>query len=519
MPKNLSPADIRHRMTEWRNLKRLHAAARAKVLELEATITELKTTIATKDSQIQELEIKLFDKESQRKALAAKLFKAKKQRQQEAAPASPDAASNPSTGNVLPAVHKPGAQPGHSATRRPTPPEAEVTDRQIFDLSVCPACKHQVGATVDTVEKYQEDLDLAPRQKIVRHYTITRHWCGHCQEYVRPINTPAQHLRRFGPNLMGYILYARYRLRLPLLKIQESLRDLHDFALSEGEIQHQLDEARASFGEQYALITELIKTAKVVYADESGWRMDGDNWYIWAFVDKASGAIRYELADTRGGDIATAALGGEPDQVIVSDGYSVYNRTNSPNQQCWVHLIRVAKAKAGSAKLLYGELCAVYTALLLVLSKPNAERTAAEKQAIIDQLATVRDKDYNRTAKGKPMKQPVEPLAQEVQARIARHFAQLLVCLDYDEVLPENNTAERAIRPQVILRKIFGGCRSPSGAETHAVNTSVIATKLTQNPGQSFFAVMLPLITALHNQPKPKQTTAATATTAATPSA
>jgi len=31
---------------------------------------------------------------------------------------------------------------------------------------------------------------------------------------------------------MGYILYARYRLRLPLLKIQESLSDLHDFQLS-----------------------------------------------------------------------------------------------------------------------------------------------------------------------------------------------------------------------------------------------------------------------------------------------
>lgn len=37
------------------------------------------------------------------------------------------------------------------------------------------------------------------------------------------------------------------------------------------------------------------RQAKVVYADESGWRMDGDNWYSWAFVDKESGAIRYEV--------------------------------------------------------------------------------------------------------------------------------------------------------------------------------------------------------------------------------
>ena len=331
--------------------------------------------------------------------------------------------------------------------------------------------------------------------------------CPNCQEYVRPINTPAQHLRRFGPNVMGYILYARYRLRLPLLKIQESLRDLHDFEISEGEIQNQLDDAKDLFGEQYDLICELIRSAKVVYADESGWRMNGDSWYIWAFVDKASGAIRYELAETRGGGIAKEALGGAPDQVIVSDGYSVYDATDSPNQQCWIHLIRVAKEKAGSAKLLYGDLCALYASLLLVLSKPNVDRTPDEKLAIRERLTIIQAKDYNTNKKGTAMKEPVEPLAHEVQARIARHQDQLLVCLDRDNVLPENNTAERAIRPQVILRKIFGGNRSPTGAKIHAVNTSVIATKLNQNPGKSFFAVMLPLISELYRKPTSAITT------------
>jgi hypothetical protein len=283
------------------------------------------------------------------------------------------------------------------------------------------------------------------------------------------------------------------------------LRDLHDFEISEGEIQNQLSDAKELFGEQYDLICELIRNAKVVYADESGWRMDGDNWYIWAFVDKASGAIRYELAETRGGAVAKEALGGSSEQVIVSDGYSTYNSTNSPNQQCWIHLIRVAREKSGLAKLLYADLCALYTSLLLVLSKPNTDRTPAEKLAIREQLVDIQTKGYNTNKRtGKPMQKPVEPLAREVQARIARHQDQLLICLDYDNVLPENNTAERAIRPQVILRKIFGGNRSPAGAKTHAVNTSVITTKLNQNPGKSFFEVVLPLINELHGKPRAK---------------
>ncbi len=353
--------------------------------------------------------------------------------------------------------------------------------------------KHQVGDVVDRVEKYQEDIDLAPRNKIVRHYTITRHWCGHCQEYVRPINTPAQNLRRFGPNVMGYILYACYRLRLPLLQIQESLSDLHDFQISEGEIQHQLHEARDSFGDQYELICELIKSAQVVYADESGWRMNGDNWYIWVFVLPEDGAIRYEVAETRGGSIAQEALGDKEDRVIVSDGYSVYNSLPGNNQQYWVHLLRVAKEKTN---LLYGELCKVYAALLLELTKPVSDR---DKQYFNDQLISLQTKIY---------RQQTEPLAGEVQARITRHHDQLLVCLDHEGVLPENNTAERAIRPQVILRKIFGGNRRPTGAKTHAVNTSVIATKLTQNPHKTFFEVMLPLIQETHTKPRANQANA-----------
>jgi len=287
---------------------------------------------------------------------------------------------------------------------------------------------------------------------------------------------------------MGYILYARYRLRLPLLKIQESLMEMHDFKISEGEIQNQLDDARIAFGDQYKLICELIKTAHVVYADETGWRMDGDNWYLWAFVSPKDGAVRYELSDTRGGAVAKEALGGKADQIIVSDGYTTYNSMDSPNQQCWVHLERVAKDKS---PYLYGQLCKLYGKLLVELQKPIPERDIKYFDEQLTRLQTMKlRKD--------------DPLGHIVQARIARNHDQLLICLYHDDVLPENNTAERAIRPQTLFRKIFGCSRSPSGAKTHAVNTSVIATQLAQNPGQTFFQAVLPLVQDLHTKPQPK---------------
>lgn len=60
--------------------------------------------------------------------------------------------------------------------------------------------------------------------------------------------------------------------------------------------------------------------------------------------------------------------------------------------------------------------------------------------------------------------------------------------------MPENNTAERAIRPQVVMRKIFGGSRSIQGARIHEVNTSVLETLRQRNPYASFFDAVLPLL-------------------------
>jgi len=58
--------------------------------------------------------------------------------------------------------------------------------------------------------------------------------------------------------------------------------------------------------------------------------------------------------------------------------------------------------------------------------------------------------------------------------------------------MPQNNTSERALRNQVVTRKIFGGSRSVNGAKVHEVNTTVIDTKLKVNP--NFFDVIVPLI-------------------------
>jgi hypothetical protein len=273
---------------------------------------------------------------------------------------------------------------------------------------------------------------------------------------------------------MGYVLYARYRLRLPLLKIKESLLDLYDFTISEGEIVNILKDAQTLFGTDYKALTVLIQEAHVVYADETGWRMDGNNWWLWVFVTTAG--TQYVIEDTRGKGVPTRVLGNKQDRVISSDGYAAYQNLPGDKQQCWVHLLRVAKLHSF---ILYGDLVVLYKKLLLELEKPIQERN---KKHFEKEFTALIEKKYP------------EPTVEKVKGRMKRHAPFLFTCLDHTDVLPENNTAERAIRQQVVMRKIFGGTRSLAGTTAHAVNSSVIETIRKQNPDANFFDVMLPLL-------------------------
>ncbi len=66
--------------------------------------------------------------------------------------------------------------------------------------------------------------------------------------------------------------------------------------------------------------------------------------------------------------------------------------------------------------------------------------------------------------------------ARRLIKRLRRHRADLFTFLDYENVSPDNNHAERAIRPAVIIRKNSQGNRSDRGADTQAILMSVYRT-------------------------------------------
>jgi len=440
---------MRGQLSPLTRLNQLNTRLKSNIKIWKEKVKSLKDELKNKDKLIKELREKLADKEQQRKQLLSYLYKPNKNGQ-----------------------NKETRKPRGASFHRKKPDESQVTQTLEFPICQCPRCQNRLGNIADTSIQYEEDIDIAPRV-IIKKFLIHRYWCSHCKEFVRSNQIPP--ITRIGANAMGYILYSRYRLRLPIDKIKESLNDLHSFAISAGEIVEKLKEAKDLFDKDYEIICELIKEAKFVHADETGWRMNGQNWWLWVFV--TAKGLRYVIEDTRGKGVAEAALGEKQDRVIISDGYAAYGKLPGDKQQCWVHLLRNAKS---ASLFLYQDLLKIYITLADELAKPLNERR--QTSFFEEQLKIVIAKKYT------------EPEATKIQQRAQRHLPYLFTCLRYEGVLPENNTAERAIRPQVVMRKIFGGSRSLDGAKAHEVNSSVIETQLRQNPGQSFFQLIMPLI-------------------------
>ena len=75
----------------------------------------------------------------------------------------------------------------------------------------------------------------------------------------------------------------------------------------------------------------------MVHADETGWRQNGNNGYVWTFSTPTE---RYFLRRGRGKAVVDEALSESFSGVLVSDCYAAYHHYDGPKQRCWAHLLR-----------------------------------------------------------------------------------------------------------------------------------------------------------------------------------
>ena len=161
--------------------------------------------------------------------------------------------------------------------------------------------------------------------QVTEHAYIAR-TCPQCQRCCVP---PAQldgvvmDRQRLGINLISLIAALREEARLlPLRTIQWYLDTVHGLHLSLGAIVDATQRVVRQAQWVMAAIVERIRSSPVIHADETGWREDGHNGYVWTF---STPTLRYFLRRGRGKAVVDEVLGEEFTGVLVSDFYAAYH--------------------------------------------------------------------------------------------------------------------------------------------------------------------------------------------------
>lgn len=352
-----------------------------------------------------------------------------------------------------------------------------VTARVEHSLEQCPQCR--VDLTGRRVVNSRQLIELpSVRVQVVEHKLIERS-CPNCLKRWAPhmdLSSLAVGKQRFGISVQSEVALLREQCRLPFRVIQEYLKARFNLRISLGQIV-SLVEGVARRGKAIVEgFKEEIRASPVVNGDETSWREDGQNGYVWSFsTDK----VRYFLyRKSRSASVVKEVLGEQFDGVVVSDFYAAYNAHLGMHQRCWVHLLRdIHELKEKHAKDKGLKKWAV--AVKAIYEEAKAYKGANERLGPVEQKAArvKRQREYEqklmRVCRPHLKKKKAQSTLCE---RIERFLPELFVFVADPRVPSDNNAAERSVRHVVVSRKISGGTRSETGSETKSILASLFGT-------------------------------------------
>jgi transposase len=345
-----------------------------------------------------------------------------------------------------------------------------ATDRNRHPI--CPHCKCRLGR----LRRHRRIVeDLIPSAVETTCYHTRSGYCPHCRKRIEskaPEQPPAANVPhgQLGINALATAAILRVRHRLPFRQIAQLLMDMPGLHVSAGGIVKQIKRLAKWLDGKYQELIRQMRASEHVHIDETGWRIDGKNFWLWAFTDPTF--TLYHVDASRGGKVPLKLLGKAFGGTVIADFYGAYNRLNGNKQRCLTHLLREVK-DLGETDTTFAD-CPLSRKLsrwcqqALRLKKrwselpdPSYEMKASRLEDRLDQLIGARWQHAD---------------AKRLCKRLARHRQELTRFLWDEKLDGTNNAAERALRPAVVMRKITGGSRSESAAAAWAKLASLLRT-------------------------------------------
>jgi transposase len=436
--------------------------------QLLALITQLERMILALRADLEALRAELEALRTENAALRQQLLQTlPKEEEEHEESEAPTASPNPATERRPRSARKKRAQ-GYGRKR------LQATRRVVHALDTCSHCG--CGLRGGSVKRTREVLHIpiAPVE-VIEHVFIERR-CPLCGQRQTPgaeaLADEVMGQHRVSRQTMALIATWREEGRLPVRVIQWALQTFWHLELSAGEIVAILHTVAACGREQVAQLRTQLRASPVVQGDETTWRENGQNGYFWSFSTPQVSYLEYR--HSRSGQMVEDVLGTHFYGVLGSDFYAAYNRHQGQHQRCWAHLLR----DIHTLKLLYPHQEQLQTwakAIHALYLEACLERDKHRDGPWIARYHAQQEFERRILAECQPFHDQDVP-QRTLCRRIERFVKELFTFVVDPRVSPDNNAAERAVRPLAVARKISGGTRSARGSETKGILASLFGT-------------------------------------------
>jgi len=407
--------------------------------------------------------------------------------------AAPFSKGEPKEGPKRPG-RKPGANYGPKAHREVPKHVDEVVSAKAPRR--CPYCGDAVEVSA-TAPQYQSDIPPV-RPHTVR-FDIELGKCRGCGRAVRGRH-PRQNSEalgaagaHIGPRAMALAVHLNKELGLSMGKVSALCETAFGLQLSRGAVAQVQARVGNKLRPSYAALVEAVGNASVVSPDETGWRVGGHRWWLWAFVSRLHTV--YAIMDGRGFEQATRVLPSDYAGTLARDGWAPYRSyAHAEHQTCLAHLLRrcrelIEVSERGAARVPHAVVRILKAALRLRDRRDAGLVGEHGLKVATGRLGTRMDRLLDWRPYYPPNRKLLRHLRTERDA--------LFTFLSDPEVPATNHHAERAIRPAVVTRKVWGGNRTWNGAHAQQVAASVLRTARQQRRDP------LPMIEAVLRSPRP----------------
>jgi transposase len=240
------------------------------------------------------------------------------------------------------------------------------------------------------------------------------------------------------------------------------------------------------------LYQELLPRLRVEghwHADETRWEVfveredkAGHRWYLWVFQSRT--VAYYVLDPSRSASVPAAVLKGVDSGLISCDRHGAYKKFSRLHPGivlsfCWAHQRRDFLTLANEYPDLsawamtwvdrIGELFQLYEQRTQAALDSAAYRTLhGQLRSCLRTMA----RERHRALRDPQLSTPAVKLLESMQ----RHWRGLREFVRHPNVRPDNNAAERALRPAVVGRKNFYGSGSEWSGQLAAMMFSLLMT-------------------------------------------